>query len=254
MATQDVSGDSYAGRLQAARERAAEIAESDAYRDFVEQVRTKSPWRFSGTGPEERFLRGVDHHLLHFIPRLLRSVDVDIREVFDFGCGTGSASTALAMVFPEIRCHGTDINRVDVSIATDRAKLYGVADRCRFDAVGEDEPLPVPSGRFDLCTCCSVLEYVANPVVRRRCVQEMVKAIAAGGLLFMTVPNRLYPVEIHSRKLGWNYFPKLLQARIVGASAWEVKKLARPHSLKLHRTPPLELLKPWSNFCLKKES
>jgi hypothetical protein len=61
-------------------------------------------------------------------------------------------------------------------------------------------------------------------------------------------------VEIHSRRLGWNWFPKLLKARIVGTSAWEVKNLAHPQLLKLHRTPLLELFRPWTNFCLKKES
>jgi hypothetical protein len=81
----------------------------------------------------------------------------------------------------------------------------------------------------------------------------MARVLAPGGVLFMTVPNRLYPFEIHSRKLGWNYFPKLLKAQIVGSSAWEVKSLARPYWLKLHRTPPRQLFAPWTNFCLKKE-
>jgi hypothetical protein len=81
----------------------------------------------------------------------------------------------------------------------------------------------------------------------------MSRAIAPGGLLFVTVPNRLYPFEIHSRKLGWNYFPKLLKAGIVGSSACEVKHLARPHSMKLYRTPWLQLVRPWTNFCLKKD-
>jgi ubiquinone/menaquinone biosynthesis C-methylase UbiE len=240
-------------RLAAARDRAAAIAESNEYLDFVELVRAKTPGRFNGNKELGVFLRRVDQHLEHFVPRLLASVDRDIHEVFDFGCGTGASSVALAMVFPEVQCHGTDINRVDLSIAHARARLYGVSERCHFDYIGEDQPLPTPGDRFDLCVCCSVLEYVTGPKVRKFCVQEMARILAPGGLLFMTVPNRLYPFEIHSRKLGWNYFPKLLKARIVGSSAWEVKNLARPYSLKLHRTPPLQLFVPWTNFCLKKE-
>ena len=45
-----------------------------------------------------------------------------------------------------------------------------------------------------------------------------------------------------------------LKAQIVGSSAWEIKNLARPHSLKLHRTPLLQLFTPWTNFCLEKEA
>lgn len=240
-------------RLQAARERAAATAKSAEFREFVELVRAKTPGRFNGDKELTVFLRRVDQHLEHFVPKLLASVDHDIHQMLDFGCGTGASSVALALVFPEIRCYGTDINRVDLSIAHARARLYGVSERCQFDYLGEDQPLPAPDDRFDLCVCCSVLEYVTDPRARKFCVQEMARTLAPGGLLFMTVPNRLYPFEIHSRKLGWNYFPKLLNARILGSSAWEVKNLARPHSLKLHRTPPRQLLAPWTNFCLKKE-
>lgn len=248
----DGSRAQYGRRLRAARKQAAAVVHSEAYREFVELVRAKTPARFNGNKELGVFLRRVDQHLEHFVPRLLASVDRDIHDVFDFGCGTGASSIALALVFPEIRCRGTDINPVDVSIAHARARLYGVSDRCRFDCIGEDQPLPTPSEQFDLCVCCSVLEYVTDRKARKFCVQEMARVVKPGALMFMTVPNRLYPVEIHSRKLGWNYFPKLLGAQIVGTSAWEVTNLARPYSLKLHRTPVLQLLRPWTNFCLKK--
>lgn len=252
MATVGSLQELYGPRLRAARERATSIAESQAYREFVGVVRAKTPRRFDGGKGANDFLRRVDQHLAHFVPKLLASVDRDIQDVFDFGCGTGASSIALAMVLPEVRCHGTDINPVDVSIAHERARLYGVSDRCRFECVGEDQPLPAASAHFDLCMCCSVLEYVTDPKVRKFCVQEMARVVSPGGLLFMTVPNRLYPIEIHSGKLGWNYFPKLLKARIVGSSVWEVKELARPHVLAPYNTPLHQLFRPWTTFCLKK--
>jgi hypothetical protein len=85
-------------------------------------------------------------------------------------------------------------------------------------------------------------------------VREMVRVIVPGGILFLTVPNRIYPVEIHSRKIGWNYFPKLLGAKVVGSHIFEIERLARPHVLKMHNTPLLQLLRPWTNFGLKKIS
>src|SRR5690348_392055 len=188
-------------RLTAARERAAAVVGSNEYQDFVELVRAKTPGRFNGNKELGVFLRRVDQHLEHFVPRLLASVDREIHQVLDFGCGTGASSVALAMVFPDIQCYGTDINSVDLSIAHARARLYGVSDQCRFDYIGEDQPLPTRSDRFDLCMCCSVLEYITDRKARKFCVQEMGRSIAPGGLLFMTVPNRLYPFEIHSRKL-----------------------------------------------------
>ncbi|MGH8233167.1 MAG: class I SAM-dependent methyltransferase [Rhodanobacteraceae bacterium] len=202
----------------------------------------------------ERYLHNVDHHLHNFVPKFLPCMDESIRTVFDFGCGSGSGSIAMAMMFPEIRCRGVDISPAEVSIALARARLYGVDDRCEFEVIDEEQALPATSDAFDLCICCSVLEYVTSPAARKLCVQEMIRIIAKGGSLFMSVPNRLYPVEIHSRKLGWNYFPRLLGANIVGTSVWQVRMLARPHVLRLYRTPALQLFTPWTNFCLQKIS
>lgn len=243
----------YTDRLEDARRRVAAIGKSKAHGEFVEVVRHATPWRFKGNEGVERYLHGVAHHLQHFVPRLLACMDTDIHKVFDFGCGSGSASIAMAMVFPEITCCGTDINPKEVSIAHTRASLYEVSERCQFDCIGEGQPLPVPDNRFDLCMCCSVLEYVPELASRKFCVQEMARVIAPGGVLFMSVPNRLYPIEIHSRKFGWNWFPGLLKARIVGSDAWEVERMARPYILRLYRTPWFRLLTPWTDFCLKKE-
>lgn len=242
----------HAGNLQEAREHATAVDASSAFDSFVERVREVSPWRFRGHTGVDRFLHGVDDHLLHFVPKLLRSVHCDLHAVFDFGCGSGSSSIALALLYPEARFQGVDISAADVSLARERARLYGVAGRCRFDAIDEGQVLPVRDGSFDLCVCCSVLEYVTEPAARRQCVHEMARLVRPGGLLFMTVPNRLYPVEIHSRKLGWNYFPKQMDAYSVGSTAWEIKAMASPITMKLYRTPVLQLFSPWTNFCLRR--
>lgn len=242
----------YASRLKAVRERTASIDNSPAHGEFAEVVRRETPWRFNGGGRPERYLHNVDHHLINFVPKLLTSVDRDIHTVFDFGCGSGSGSVALAMMFPEIHCQGVDISSAEVTIGRARAALYGVGNRCQFDVIQPGQELPVPSNAFELCICCSVLEYVNDPAVRKLCVREMARIIKPGGLLFMTVPNRLYPVELHSHKVGWNYFPRLLKARIVGSSVWEIRALASPDHLNPYRTPLPQMFTPWTNFCLEK--
>lgn len=242
----------YASRLEATMERTRSIDNSSAHDEFVEVVRRETPWRFNSGGRPERYLHNVDHHLANFIPKLLACIDHDIHTVFDFGCGSGSGSIALAMMFPEVRCRGVDISPAEVSIGRARAALYGVGDRCHFDVIQPGQILPIPSDAFDLCICCSVLEYVTDPAVRKLCVREMARAVVPEGLLFMTVPNRIYPIELHSRKFGWNYFPRLFNARIVGSSEWEIRSLARPHTLKVYHTSLLQLFTPWTNFCLRK--
>lgn len=244
--------------LERARETAEAIATSSLdYEHFVQVVREIHPWRFEKLPAavlDRDYLRLVDHHLRQLIPRVARYLRTDMRRVMDFGCGSGASAVALALVYPDITCVGTDIYPKEVAIARERAKLYGVADRCEFHCVGPGQSLPFPDASFDFCLCSSVLEYVVEPDTRRFCVQEMARSLHPGGLLFCSVPNRLYPFEIHTRKWGWNYFPKLLRAQTVDCTAWEVQKLARPCRLRLHRTPWLELIRPWSNFCLRREA
>ena len=241
--------------LPKAKATAETIARSKEYDQFVEIIRNASPWRFQirSDALERDYLRIVDHHLKHLLPLVQRYIEPTTRRLLDFGCGSGGSAIALAMVYPALHCHGTDIDAGEIAIARERAKLYGVANRCEFHHVAAGRPLPFDNGIFDLCQCSSVLEYTVDLDVRRFCIQEMVRLVKQDGLLFFSVPNRLYPLEIHTRKWGWNYFPKQLGAGVVDSSVWEVRRLARPASLRLHRTPVLQLLTPWSNFCLRKK-
>jgi len=240
--------------LRAARQKAAAIAASGEHRQFVEMVRKRFP--NSSSVPYEvlqrDYLRIVDHHLEHLLPQLQRYITPATRRVLDFGCGSGGSAIALCMVFPDVQCQGTDIDPEQIEVARERARLYGVADRCEFRHVAENQPLPFPDGAFDLSQCSSVLEYVLDTDVRTFCVREMVRTVANGGLLFFSVPNRIYPFEIHKRKWGWNYFPQRLGATIIDSSYWEIRKLALPSILRLHNTARVQLIRPWTNFCLKK--
>jgi len=247
--------------LQDALQKAETVSKSGEYEEFLMALREKYPRRFQSDSSviERDYLRIVDHHLRHLIPLMQSYIGSNVRRALDFGCGSGGSAIALAMVFPEIQCFGTDVDDNEVNVALQRAKLYGVQERCQFLPVGENEPLPFPDASFDFCLCSSVLEYVTDKDARKFCVQEMARLIVPGGLLFVSGPNRLYPFEVHSwwngnPKWGWNYFPKLLHARTVDFTVWEVQKLARPGTLKLYNTPLTELFKPWSNFCLRKEN
>ena len=242
-------------RLASARSAAEGVSKTKQYQAFVESVRARTPWRFEKIPPstlERDYLRIVDHHLQHLLPRVGPYLGSDIRNVLDFGCGSGGSVIALAMTYPELRCHGTDVDADEIAVARQRAQLYGVGERCDFHHVNKGQPLPFAANTFDLCQCSSVLEYVINKDIRRFCIQEMTRLLRVDGLLFVSVPNRLYPFEIHTMRWGWNYFPKLLHASIVDSTLWEIQQLAKPTALRLHRTPWFQLLKPWSNICLRK--
>lgn len=146
------------------------------------------------------YLRVVDHHLKNLIPRVQSCFDSSVRRVIDFGCGSGGSAIALAMVYPDVRCCGTDIDTDEIAVACQRAALYGVADRREFHNVAPCERLPFDDRSFEFSLCSSVIEYATERGVRKFCVDEMVRLVKGGGKLFFSVPNRLYPFEIHTGK------------------------------------------------------
>jgi len=237
-----------------------QIAKSADFARFRDKVLARFPQRSPSAlqAFERDYVHVVDHHLRSLLPKLAGYIDDGTRRVLDFGCGSGGSAIALAMVYPHVFCYGTDVDAGEIEVAAERAALYGVAERCDFRHVPPNERLPFDDGFFDFCLCSSVLEYVVEPSARQFCVREMVRLLAPGGLLFVSVPNRLYPFEIHSwwrGKLnwGWNYFPRLLNADTVDCTMWEVQRLAKPVPLKRYRTPLRQLFKPWSTFCLQRE-
>ncbi len=172
-----------ADALQRAKDRAATIATSEDYAQFVESIRKAFPWRFKTPTHEleRNYTRTVDHHLAHLIPLVRPYLESGARLVLDFGCGSGGSAIALAMVEPNVRCIGTDIDAGEIAVARDRAKLYHVADRCEFRHVNPGESLPFPDGSFDFSLCSSVLEYAVEEDVRRFCVREMARLVRPGG-------------------------------------------------------------------------
>lgn len=230
------------------------IAQTNDYRRFVDALYQRFPRRFRKSLQvlNRDYLRIVDHHLEYLVPRVRPYIHPNTRKVLDFGCGSGGSAIALALAYPEMRFFGTDVDAREIDVARERAALYGVADRCEFAQVEESRNLPFADGLFDFSLCSSVIEYVIDFKVRKFCIQEMVRLVRRGGRLFFSVPNRLYPFEIHTRKWGWNYFPKLMNARTVDSGYWEVRGLAQPADLRLCPTPIAQFVRPWSNFCLEK--
>ena len=115
--------------LPDALRKAEAVSTSGEYEQFLEGVREKNPRRFQSDSRviERDYLRIVDHHLRNLIPLVQRYIGSNVRRVLDFGCGSGGSAIALAMVFPQIRCFGTDVDADEVDVALKRAKLYGGA-------------------------------------------------------------------------------------------------------------------------------
>ncbi len=128
-------------------------------------------------------------------------------DVADVGCGAGSQ----CFLWAELghRVHGLDINERLVELARRRAEETGSADRAEF-SIGSAASLPWADGSMDVCISPELLEHVPN---WRPCLDEMVRVLRPGGLLFLTTTNKLCPKQQEFDLPLYSWYPGFLKRR-----------------------------------------
>jgi ubiquinone/menaquinone biosynthesis C-methylase UbiE len=123
-----------------------------------------------------------------------------------------------------------DIVPENLSIARERLQSDGSRKIHLLCASGD--ALPLANESVDSVFMIEVLDHV--PLLRP-CLEEVFRILKPGGILFLTVPNRMFPWEIHPvrffgglREPGW--FPflpwfKFLHARIATARVFSKRSL-----------------------------
>ncbi len=172
-----------------------------------------------GLDPDDVFVGGyVDwewNHSRHVFEALgeLAGVSVQRKRVLEFGCHSGATAVVLAHLGANVT--GVDVDPVPLSLARLNAKRFGCGKALRFRHLADSTRLPFHDGEFDLITCNSVLEYV-RPHLRPTVLAELDRVLAPRGLLVvMGTSNRLWPREVHSRRLV-NYLPRALDGFLFG--------------------------------------
>ena len=83
---------------------------------------------------------------------------------------------------------------------------------------GDACDLPFEDGAFDVVFSNAVIEHVGGRERQRRLVSE---AIRVGRRVFITTPNRLFPVEVHTRLPFVHWLPDALAHRAYRAAGKE---------------------------------
>jgi 2-polyprenyl-3-methyl-5-hydroxy-6-metoxy-1,4-benzoquinol methylase len=128
---------------------------------------------------------------------MFESLDLQPNDrVLDAGCGRGFFMHYVAALAP-CRLTGVDLQLEHLAIALrhHRNRGGGVA-RAAVDS------LPFSNGRFDKIVFSEVLEHLPDD---RASLDEVVRVLKPGGLLFLTVPNHDYP-------FWWDPINKTLEA------------------------------------------
>ena len=108
----------------------------------------------------------------------------------------------------------------------------GAGFRARYPEIeyvqGDACALPFADGQFDVVFSNAVIEHVGGRERQRRFVSE---AIRVGRRVFLTTPNRRFPVEVHTRLPFVHWLPDAASHRVYRAvgkdSATELNLLTR---------------------------
>ena len=130
-------------------------------------------------------------------------------DVLDIGCGAGMQCVMWASAGD--RAYGIDINASLVEIARERAAVAKVS--VRFD-IGSATSLPYEAASMDVCLMPELLEHIQD---WEACLNEAVRILRPGGVLFLSTSNLLCPVqhEFNLALYAWyppplnHYFEKL---------------------------------------------
>ncbi len=125
--------------------------------------------------------------------------------VADIGCGAGTQSVMWARDGHQV-C-GLDINESLIALGRDRAAKAGL--RIDFKS-GSAASLPWASDSIDICLCPELLEHVSN---WQACLDEAVRVLRPGGVLYLSTTNKLCPLQDEFQLTGYSWYPAILKRR-----------------------------------------
>ncbi len=124
-------------------------------------------------------------------------------DVLDVGCGAGAQAGFWSRSGHRYR--GIDINEPLVQLARRRAQEFALP--VQFD-VGTATALPCGDRSVDICLLPELLEHVAD---WQACLDEAVRVLRPGGLLYINTSSRLCPRQQEFNLPLYSWYPRPLK-------------------------------------------
>ncbi|KND49430.1 MAG: Methyltransferase type 11 [Parcubacteria bacterium C7867-003] len=140
-------------------------------------------------------------HLLDIVP------DLRNRRVLDLGSGRGKFLVELAQ--NNVNSRGLELNRDYIQKSLFLAKENSVSIHVD-QGVGED--LSYGDSSFDFINMAEVIEHVDSP---DKVMKESYRVLGAGGLVYVSVPNRFGLKDQHFDLYFINWMPRFLSEMIL---------------------------------------
>ncbi len=143
-----------------------------------------------------RFARIRDKVLSQLVRKNLPTQNL---RVLDIGCNAGMLSALWAEAGHRVT--GLDVNEPLLLIARGRAAAAGLS--IQFD-LGSATQLPYADGTVDVCLMLELLEHVQD---WQSCLNEAVRVLAPGGVLYFSTTNALCPSQQEFNLPMYSWYP-----------------------------------------------
>lgn len=126
---------------------------------------------------------------------LNRHVPLSGAHILDAGCGAGRNSVLLVEQGAQVT--GIDIDPKALAVAVSRCREHNMSVKFVY---GNVIKIPFPDGSFDAIVFQNVLEHLPRSD-HPQALQEVMRVLKKGGVLFIQTPNKLSPYDIHSTRM-----------------------------------------------------
>ncbi|MEN3045237.1 MAG: class I SAM-dependent methyltransferase [Candidatus Hydrothermales bacterium] len=136
----------------------------------------------------------------YFVDYLDKLFNLKNKKVLDLGCGFGN--NTFLIYEKNAKVFAVDIEKDFVYVVNLKRKLTGYKI---YTVVGDGLSLPFKDNSFDLVICTHTLEHIKDPFLLLR---EMKRVLRNRGILYLSIPNYLFPFEPHFRVILLPYLSK----------------------------------------------
>lgn len=124
-------------------------------------------------------------------------------QVADIGCGAGTQSFLWVELGYQV--FGIDISDQLINLARERSNE--ITGDVTF-TVGSATDLPWPDCCMDVCLAPELLEHIAD---WRRCLDEFIRVLKPGGILYLSTTNKLCPLQSEFNLPLYAWYPGFLK-------------------------------------------
>jgi len=157
-------------------------------------------------------------------------------KVLDVAAGNGNSSLAAARRWADV----TSTDYAPDLLAHGRRRAEAERLAIRFQEA-DAEAMPFPDGAFDVVHSNAVIEHVGGRERQEAFVRE---AVRVGRRVFVTTPNRWFPIEVHTRLPLVHWLPEGPAGRaydLAGKSWARENRLLGPSDLRVLFPGPVEI-------------